>query len=1040
MSTSHLSPPDGSPTVLEATAAASAQRIATLLQKEPALTQCLPQRKAVAALQERCADTISLVEGICELYKEREALAWRPAQGNSTTKRSPFVTMTYGQLWQRVGRLATALAKNDLAGPGRFVGVWGHASPSWLIADLACLYLAAPGAPLQTSLPLGDLVDVVESDALHTIFCSTLQLPQMAKLVAQTRTVRTVVLMDEDVWSLTPELREAWCAVDAACFVTTVEQLEAEVGNGAWTPMRHPGADGIPSDAIVSLLYTSGSTGRPKGAVFTDRLWRENFRQSFFGDVGEVPWVNYAYLPLNHLAGLGILFSVMSSGGLSYFSARPDMSNLFDDLHVVRPTVMLLVPRVSSLIFQRFGSAIAKKVASGAQAEGARREVMEQMRDTLLGDRLVLLILATAPTTPQVAEFLQACFGVPACDTFGQTENGGLLFAGHVLRNYVTDYKLVDVPELEYFTTDKPYPRGELLVKSRRMIAGYHNNPEATAALFDQDGYMKTGDIMEERAPDVLAWVDRKRNILKLAQGEFVSLSRLEGTYTDHSPLVTQVFMYGKSSASYILAVVCPDQQSLTAQLMQQGENANDALAAKGAILRDFARIAQQHGLASFEIPRDVVVFDGVFTRENGLLTESNKPARPHLKERFGRQLDALFDTIAARQQNAVADFRAQDASQGSSRDKVLRAVGIVLGIDHIERRADASFAQLGGDSIAAVTLSELLEDACGISMSAGSILDPSASLESLVARLQEPEGGRSVLSFRQLHPHPQGPRKADLMLERVMPASLLRPEKRAKTRLRRQINHVFLTGATGFLGRFLLFELLLQAEKNGGHVTCLVRAPDDRAARARLEASIAANTKQKHEISEIQSRFATLATAQRLTVRAGDFAQPDFGLPADVYTRLTKNVDCVVHNGALVNHAYTYEQEFAPNVGGTVEVMRFALHGRRKILSFVSSVAVTSGVQREDVLLEKENPVDWWPDFPPADIYAAGYGTSKWVCEVLLRQLHDICGIPVNIFRPSMILGHSRVVGAGKRGRRVHSAHDELDRHESGAAVVLCC
>ncbi len=298
------------------------------------------------------------------------------------------------------------------------------------------------------------------------------------------------------------------------------------------------------------------------------------------------------------------------------------------------------------------------------------------------------------------------------------------------------------------------------------------------------------------------------------------------------------------------------------------------------------------------------------------------------------------------------------------------------------------------------------------MTLPAASILDPSATLEGLVARLEGHPSGRRVLSFRDLHPHPQGPQKTDLVLQRILPTALLRPEKRAKTRLRRQINHVFLTGATGFLGRFLLLELLQQAEKTGGHVTCLVRAPDDRAARARLEASIAVNTSQKHEVSAIQTQFANLATAQRLTVRAGDFVQPDFGLPAEVYTRLTKNVDCVVHNGALVNHAYSYEQEFAPNVGGTVEVMRFALHGRRKILSYVSSVAVTSGVAREDTLLEKEDPADWWPNFPPADLYAAGYGTSKWVCEVLLRQLHEVCGIPVNIFRPSMILGHSRAVG----------------------------
>ena len=1013
MSSSLSSSQYGRPAVLDASVKATAERIATLLAREPALAACLPDRQAFLALQDHCKHTISLVEGICSLYKDRPAVAWRPSQPLATDGPAAYTSMTYEQVWKRVGRLATGLARHNLAGPGRFVGVWGHASPSWLVADLACLYSAATGAPLQTSLPLGDLVGLVDADALSVIICSTLQLPQMAKLVEKTQTVRTVVVMDEEMWPLTPALRAAWQAVEATCAVTTVERLEAEVGDAAWTAMRRPGEDGVSADTLVSLLYTSGSTGLPKGAMFDDRLWRENFRQSFFGDVGEMPWVNYAYLPLNHLAGLGLMFSVMAGGGISYFTSQPDMSHLFEDLRDVRPTMMMLVPRVSSLIYQRFGSAMAKQMAAGrSDDDETHHAVVAGMRETVLGDRLVMLLLGTAPTSNEVTTFLRECFAVPVFDAFGQTENGGLLFAGQILRAYITDYKLVDVPELGYFTTDKPYPRGELLIKSRRMIKGYYNNPEATAALFDADGYMKTGDIMEEQAPDALVWVDRKRNILKLSQGEFVSLSRLEGIYTDGCPLVAQAYMYGKSSASYLLAVVCPDVDRVAELLRRKGEDPQDKAAVKSAILADIAHAAHSHGLASFEVPRDLIVFDGAFTRENGLLTESNKPARPHLKAQFGPQLDAMFEAASSRQFKGVADFRAQDFSGWSTRDKVLRAVGIVLEIDQVDKRDDASFTQLGGDSIAAVTLGELLEEVCGMTLSAGSILDPSASLNSLVARLDGQASGRSLLTFRELHPDPSGPRRADLNLERVLPATLLRPEKRAKTRLRRQINHVFLTGATGFLGRFLLLELLSQAQKSGGHVTCLVRATTDQAARERLQASMAANAPQKRDSSEVEKRFATLGTTDRLTVLAGDFAQPDFGLPADVYTRLTKNVDCVVHNGALVNHAYNYEQEFAPNVGGTVEVMRFALHGRRKILSYVSSVAVTQGVQRDDTLLEKESPGDWWPDFPPADQYAAGYGTSKWVCEVLLRQLHDVCGIPVNIFRPSMILGHSQAVG----------------------------
>ena len=148
---------DGRPTVLKAAAEATAKRVAMLLDRNPSLVDCLPQTQAVKAVQERCKHTISVVESLCALYEQRPAVAWRPASQPSDGILSPFATMTYGQLWQRVGRLATGLAQHNLAGPGRYVGVWGHASPSWLVADLACLYLAASAAPLQTSLPLSDL-------------------------------------------------------------------------------------------------------------------------------------------------------------------------------------------------------------------------------------------------------------------------------------------------------------------------------------------------------------------------------------------------------------------------------------------------------------------------------------------------------------------------------------------------------------------------------------------------------------------------------------------------------------------------------------------------------------------------------------------------------------------------------------------------------------------------------------------------------------------------------------------------------------------
>jgi fatty acid CoA ligase FadD9 len=116
---------------------------------------------------------------------------------------------------------------------------------------------------------------------------------------------------------------------------------------------------------------------------------------------------------------------------------------------------------------------------------------------------------------------------------------------------------LADVPELGYFNTDQPYPRGELLVKSDRFMAGYYKRPDLTAERDDEDGYYRTGDVMAELGPDQLMYLDRRNNVVKLSQGEFVAVSRLEALYS-HSPSIRQIYIYANSERAFLIAVVVP--------------------------------------------------------------------------------------------------------------------------------------------------------------------------------------------------------------------------------------------------------------------------------------------------------------------------------------------------------------------------------------------------------------------------------------------------------------------------------------------------
>ncbi len=217
------------------------------------------------------------------------------------------------------------------------------------------------------------------------------------------------------------------------------------------------------------------------------------------------------------------------------------------------------------------------------------------------------------------------------------------------------------MPDLGYFHTDRPHPRGELLVKSDGLFPGYYKRPEVTAEMFDDDGYYRTGDIVAETGPDQLVYVDRRNNVLKLSQGEFVTVSKLEAAFGD-SPLVRQIYIYGNSARSYPAGRGRADRRR-----RWRATTLRELKAVIGDSLQDVAKAA---GLQSYEIPRDFLVETTPFTLENGLLTGIRKLARPKLKERYGDRLEQLYTDLAEGQADELRALRQGGARRAGARDR----------------------------------------------------------------------------------------------------------------------------------------------------------------------------------------------------------------------------------------------------------------------------------------------------------------------------------------------------------------------------------
>lgn len=392
------------------------------------------------------------------------------------------------------------------------------------------------------------------------------------------------------------------------------------------------------------------------------------------------------------------------------------------------------------------------------------------------------------------------------------------------------------------------------------------------------------------------------------------------------------------------------------------------------------------------------------FSHENGLLSSVRKPLRPNLYRRYGERLEALYQDMDRQQHAELALLRREGAAL-STVERVAGAFKANLGLASIDPASDQCFADLGGDSLGAVSLAALLEEMFDVIVPVSVILHPAGSAQRLADFVDQARaGGLGGATFASVHGAGATQiRASDLTLDRFFDADTLEMAERAAPPVD-QKRHVLLTGATGFLGRFLCLTWLERLAEQGGTLTCLIRARDAETARARLFEVLGGPD------LKLAAHFKRLAD-RHLEVLTGDLSAPRLGLPADSFERLAQSVDHIVHPAALVNHRLAYEHLFEPNVVGTAELIRLALTGKKKSFDYTSSTAVPS---MHPPLRESEDADVRiaGPECSLSDGYAVGYGASKWAGEVLLREAHEHYGLPVNVFRADMILAHRHYEG----------------------------
>lgn len=580
----------------------------------------------------------------------------------------PYRWLSYKQVSDRAEYLGSCLLhKGYKPSPDQNVGIFAQNRPEWIISELACYTYSMVAVPLYDTLGAEAIVYIVNKADIMAVICDT---PQKAAVLMEnvekglTTGLKIIILMDP----FDDDLKQR----GEKSGVEILSLFEAE--NIGKENFRKP-VPPKPEDLSI-ICFTSGTTGDPKGAMITHENIVSNaaaFLKCVEYSFEPTPEdVSISYLPLAHMFERIVQTVVYSSGArVGFFQG--DIRLLPDDMKTLQPTVFPTVPRLLNRIYdkvQNEAKTPLKKFILNLAIAFKFSEVKKGIirRDSFwdwlifrkiqasLGGRVRIMVTGAAPISSPVMTFLRAALGCPVYEAYGQTEcTAGCTFtspgdweSGHVGAPLACNHvKLEDVADMNYYSVNN---EGEVCVKGNNVFKGYLKDPEKTSEALDQDGWLHTGDIGRWLPNGTLKIIDRKKNIFKLAQGEYIAPEKIENIYIRSRP-VAQIFVHGDSLRSSLVAVVVPDADALpsfAAKLGVKGslEELCQSQAVREAILEDLKKIGKESGLKSFEQVKSIHLHPEQFSIENGLLTPTLKAKRGELSKHFRAQIDSLYENI----------------------------------------------------------------------------------------------------------------------------------------------------------------------------------------------------------------------------------------------------------------------------------------------------------------------------------------------------------------------------------------------------------
>lgn len=603
-------------------------------------------------------------ENTVRLYPKNNSLGERKLLADG--KRGEYVFDTYEVTNEKVAALGSAMAHLGLKHESP-VGIFSINRVEWVEVLFALWRQGCTCVPLYDTLGSA-AVDFILKDAnVTTVFVAQDKMKNLLAAIGSGSVVTTIVQFE----AVTEEAKKT-CSEKGITLVSYQDFMQSGKDN-------HHEATPSPADSLAYIMYTSGTTGNPKGVLLSNKniLASVSGLRAFGVDIVQTD-VYFSYLPLAHSFETVMQLLGLCAGAACGFY-QGSVKLLTDDIVTLKPTVFAGVPRVYSRIHDKVRQVISEKsflvqklfaTAYENQLDNVRQGTRNGMWDTLvfdkakqaLGGRVRLMATGAAPMPAHLHEFLKVVFGCPVMQGYGMTENAAAAVATPA--NYVscgtvgvplpcTEVRLEDVPEMNYTSKDSPNPRGEICLRGPNVFRGYHNAADKTAEALDAEGWLHTGDIGQFLPDGSLQVIDRKKNIFKLAQGEYVAAEELENIFLK-SRFCGQLWIYGNSFYVSLIAVIVPNFENLRPWCRENGLPDEPAEAAahpkvKEMIMKDIERLAKADQVAGFKIPKDIIIEGNVnelgqgFTVENDCLTPTFKLRRPQLQAKYQEQINAMY-------------------------------------------------------------------------------------------------------------------------------------------------------------------------------------------------------------------------------------------------------------------------------------------------------------------------------------------------------------------------------------------------------------